>query len=244
MDSQKESSMYEPVRRLLNGLGFIARGEVKRCDIAAIREGELWVVEMKLSANLTLLCQAMERKSVTDFVFIAIPRPKNSRNKNFASLKKIIAKLELGLILVSIDSPVPLAEIAIRPAGGGKTSRQKAESIRKEILGRSSDTAGGAAKTKISTAYREKCVKIACLLEAKGALSSRELMKLGCEKDTAAILRNNHYGWFVKTEDRKYFLTDAGKAYLHTNENTPLVTYYRSMSGFPTPAKHENGEMH
>ena len=221
--------MYEPIRLLLNELGFIVRGEVKNCDIAAIQEDELWVVEMKLSANLTLLYQAMERKSVTDYVFIAIPRPKNSRSKNFASLKKIVSKLELGLILVSIDSPVPLAEIAIHPAGGGTTSRHKAESIRKEILGRSSDTSGGTSKTKISTAYREKCIRIACFLEAKGDLSSRELMRLGCEKDTAAILRNNHYGWFAKTADKKYFLADAGKAYLHANDNMPIVAYYRDL---------------
>ena len=224
---RKESNMYEPIRQLLSGLGFIVRGEVKNCDIAAIKEGEIWVVEMKLSANLTLLYQAMERKAITDCVFIAIPRPKNSRNKNFGLLKKIIAKLELGLILVSTDSPVPLAEIAIHPNASKKINPKKAEAVRKEILGRSSDTAGGAANTKISTAYREKCIKIACFLEAFGELDSRELLKLGFEKDTATVLRNNHYGWFFKSENGKYTLSTAGKEYLHTNANSPLVVFYR-----------------
>ena len=224
--SQKESNMYEPIRQLLNSLGFIVRGEVKKCDIAAIRDGEVWVVEMKLSPNLTLLYQAIERKSITNFVFIAIPRPKNIRNKNFASLKKIISKLELGLILVSVDSPVPIAEIVMHPSVSGKTNKQKEELIRKEILGRSSDTTGGVVKAAISTAYREKCVKIACLLETKGALNSRELRKLGCEKDTAVILRNNYYEWFEINAEKKYILTNAGKDYLKVNETTPLVAYY------------------
>ena len=227
---KKEADMYEPIRQLLNGLGFIVRGEVKNCDIAAIKGEELWVVEMKLSANLTLLYQAMERKAITDYVFIAIPRPKNSRAKNFSLLKKIISKLELGLILVSIDSPVPLAEIAIHPTTSKKTSPKKSESVRKEILGRSSDTIGGAANTRVSTAYREKCIKIACMLEVQGELNSRELLRLGCEKDTATILRLNHYGWFTKTENGKYTLSAAGKEHLHTNANLPLVVFYRNLS--------------
>ena len=218
--------MYEPIRQLLNELGFIVRGEVKNCDVAAIKEDELWVVEMKLSANLTLLCQAMERKTITNFVFIAIPRPKNSRNRNFSLLKKIISKLELGLILVSLDSPIPLAEIAIHPQGNKKNNPKKSESVRKEILGRSSDTAGGASNTKVSTAFREKCIKIACLMEAAGELGSRELLKLGCEKDTATVLRNNHYGWFSKTGNGKYILSTTGKEYLHSNANSPLVVFY------------------
>ena len=226
----KESSMYEPIRQLLNNHGFIVRGEVKNCDIAAIRGDEIWVVEMKLSANLTLLYQAMERKAITDYVVIAIPRPKNSRNKNFVLLKKIILKLELGLILVSLDSPVPLAEIAIHPSESKKINPKKSASVRKEILGRSSDTAGGSTNTRVSTAYREKCIRIACLLEAKGELSSRELLKLGCEKDTASVLRNNHYGWFAKMESGKYSLSSAGKEYLHTNANSPLVVFYKKLS--------------
>ena len=220
--------MYEPIRQLIISHGFVVRGEVKNCDIAAIREDELWVVEMKLSANLTLLYQAMERKTMTDFVFVAIPRPKNNRNKNFAMLKKIINKLELGLIVVSLDSPMPRAEIIIHPSGSGKTNKRKAESVRNEILGRSSDTTGGASKTAVDTAYREKCIKIACTLEAKGALNSRELAKFGCEKGAASILRNNYYGWFSKTADKKYMLSDMGKGYLNTNSDAPLVIFYRS----------------
>ena len=231
-----ESSMYEPIRQLLNSLGFIVRGEVKNCDIAAIKGEELWVVEMKLSANLTLLCQAMERKVITEHVFIAIPRPRNSRNKNFVTLKKIISKLELGLILVSLDSPMPLAEIAIHPSGRQKTNTKKSESVRKEILGRSSDSSGGTTKTEVSTAYREKCIKIACFLKAKGELNSRGLLKLGCEKDAAAILRNNHYGWFAKTESGKYVLSEMGSEYIHKNANSPLVVFYTNLSN-PNPTQ-------
>ena len=229
----KESSMYEPIRQLLNGLGFIVRGEVNNCDIAAIKAEELWIVEMKLSANLTLLYQAMERKAVTEHVFIAINRPKNNRNKNFAALKKILSKLELGLILVSLDSPMPHAEIIIQPSGSKKAKTKKTDYIRNEILGRSSDSIGGTAKTKISTAYREKCIEIACLLEAYGEMNSRDLHKLGCEKDTASVLRNNYYGWFAKFDNRRYILSEAGNEYLHTNADTPLVAFYREKSNQP-----------
>ena len=89
----KECEMYEPIKNLLVSQGFIVRGEVKGCDIAAVQGETLWVVEMKLSANITLVYQAMERQNGATGVFVAIPRPKNSRDSNFRSFQKLIEKL-------------------------------------------------------------------------------------------------------------------------------------------------------
>ena len=84
----KESDMYAPIRDLLAGQGFTVRGEVKGCDISAIRDEALWIIEMKLHANITLIYQAMARQDATGWVFIAIPRPRNARDGNFLKLKK------------------------------------------------------------------------------------------------------------------------------------------------------------
>ena len=234
MKIQKESTMYEPIREMLKELGFIVRGEVKNCDIAAVKGEELWIVEMKLSASITLLYQAMERKRITDFVYIALPRPKNSRHKNFSCLRKIVEKLELGLILVSLDSPLPIAEIVTLPQKGGKPNKKKAESVRNELLGRSIDTTGGINKSGVNTAYREKCIQIACFLEKFKSLKTRELTKMGCPKDTSSILRNNHYGWFKRTGDKENVLSDRGLAFLTNSSQSPLVVFYREAADLLT----------
>ncbi|MCL1884909.1 MAG: DUF2161 family putative PD-(D/E)XK-type phosphodiesterase [Defluviitaleaceae bacterium] len=223
----KESDMYEPIKTLLHSQGFIVRGEVKGCDIAAIQGETLWIIEMKLSANITLIYQAMERKSATENVFIAIPRPKNSREKTFRHLQNLLKKLELGLITVALDSPLKQAEIILFPTGTHKKANKKNTAIKKEIFGRTTDSTGGTTKTTVNTAYREKCVRIASLLEAKGAMSAKSLCALGCEKDTYSILRGNYFNWFKKTAPATYDITEICLSYLDENQTSSLVTYYR-----------------
>ncbi|MCL2355917.1 MAG: DUF2161 family putative PD-(D/E)XK-type phosphodiesterase [Defluviitaleaceae bacterium] len=236
--------MYEPIKSLLMSQGFIVRGEVNGCDIAAVRGEELWIVEMKLSANLTLIFQAMARQEASENVFIAVPRPKSGRDKKFRALRKLVKKLELGLIVVSLDSPVCLAEILIFPKNAKRevcptntsahspeaaTSRanKKASAIKKEIFGRTTDSPGGTSREKVNTAYRERCVKIACLLEARGAQSAKSLREMGCESDAYPILRGNHFGWFEKIDKGIYDITETCRNYLNESEDVTLITYYR-----------------
>ncbi|MCL2285942.1 MAG: DUF2161 family putative PD-(D/E)XK-type phosphodiesterase [Firmicutes bacterium] len=223
----KESDMYEPIRKLLTEQGFTVRGEVKGCDIAAVKDDILWIVEMKLSANITLIYQAMERQTATGWVFVAIPRPKNARDGNFRKLQKLVKKLQLGLITVALDTPAKYAEIIIFPVGKDDKKNKKTAALKKEIAGRSVDSTGGTTKTQINTAYRERCVRIACLLEVKGAASPKELVKLGCEKDASYLLRTNMLGWFEKVSKGMYGLSDVGIGYLEDNAAASLVVYYR-----------------
>ena len=176
-----------------------------------------------------LLYQAMARLSITPFVFVAIPRPKRIDN-NFKTAQKILKKLELGLITVALDSPVKLAEILLFPGQSSKAGKtnKKAAALRKEIKGRTGDTAGGSTRTLINTAYRERCIKIACLLEQTDSLSPRELVQNhNCDKDAGAILQQNHYGWFTRVTRGLYTLSSEGKQFLNENADNPLVAHYR-----------------
>ena len=224
----KETDLYEPVRDMLAAQGFTVRGEVKGCDVAAVKDDALWVVEMKLRLNITLLYQAMERLRITDQVFVAVPRPRRANDKNYRAAERLLKKLELGLITVSLDSPVKTAEIILFPGGKPDKRSKAAETIRREIGGRTGDTAGGGVKTAINTAYRERCVRIACLLEGKGPLTAPELIRrYDCEKDAYAVMRDNHYGWFTNTGRGRFNLTQAGRSYLDENGNGAVVAYYR-----------------
>ena len=223
----KETDLYEPIRSLLTEQGFTVRGEVKGCDIAAVKDDMLWIIEMKLSINLKLIFQAMERQTATDWVFVAIPRPKSAREGNFKQLQRLLKKLQIGLITVALDSPAKLAEVVLFPAGRADKNTKKSANLRREVAGRVSDTTGGS-KSTVNTAYRERCVRIACLLEAHGPLSAKELTNThGCEKDASAILRSNFYKWYTNISRGVYELNSAGHSYLQENEAEKLIIFYR-----------------
>ena len=76
MEKLRESDLYGPVRDYLTGLGYEVKGEVKDCDIAAMRDGELIVVELKRGFTLELVYQALDRQRVADGVYVAVPLPK------------------------------------------------------------------------------------------------------------------------------------------------------------------------
>ncbi|MDR1664519.1 MAG: DUF2161 family putative PD-(D/E)XK-type phosphodiesterase [Clostridiales bacterium] len=240
-----ETELYEPIKQLLEAQGFTVKGEVKGCDVAAVKDGALWVVEMKLHFNITVLYQAMERQKITESVFIATPRPRRANEKNHRLMMKLLKKMELGLITVALDSPIRFAEIILFPGGaaaangatassGAAVSRKKPAQnkkasalIRTEIEGRIGDTAGGT-NAAVNTAYRERCIRVACLLSVHGPLTAKLLVnKFGCEKDAGGILRGNFYGWFEKRGPGLYALTPVGAEYLNANKNAVTVAYYR-----------------
>ena len=237
-NTYKEADLYEPIRSLLSDQGFTVRGEVKGCDIAAVKDDILWVVEMKLSINLTLVLQAMERQTATDWVFVAIPRPRSARGRNFTQFKRLLKKLQIGLITVALDSPTKFAEIIIFPSGRADKTTKKSASLRREIAGRVSDTTGGSQGI-VNTAYRERSVRIACVLEAHGPLSAKDLTKIhGCEKDAYSILTKNFYNWYKKAARGLYMLSSAGEAYLQENTAEKLIIYYRMRAAnFELPQK-------
>lgn len=76
MEKLRESDLYGPVRDYLAGLGYEVKGEVKDCDVTAMRDGELIVVELKKGFTLELVYQALDRQRVADGVYVAVPLPK------------------------------------------------------------------------------------------------------------------------------------------------------------------------
>ena len=219
--------MYGPIKKLLESVGFTVKGEVKGCDIAAMRGDELWLVEMKLSMTITLLYQAMSRQSISPCVFAAIPRPKKF-DKKFMNAQRILKKLELGLIIVALDSEIPFAEIILHPGKPHKAYKRSA-SVRSEIENRVGDTPGGSTKVPITTVYREQCIKVACMADRHGGEFSPKILReeYNCGKNTGMILHRNFYGWFKKVKKGLYILSDEGRDFLNNSADNPVVREYR-----------------
>src|SRR5690625_963186 len=112
----KESDLYEPVRAYFHNLGYDVQAEVRDCDVVAIKDTSITIIELKLNLNITLLMQAAQRQKLTSSVYVAIKRPKLSlRRRRWRHLLHLLRRLELGLILVSFTGRVPSVQVIHEP---------------------------------------------------------------------------------------------------------------------------------
>lgn len=223
-----ERDLFEPVRALFAKNGYKVNAEVKGCDVTAIKDGELVIIELKKNLSVTLLAQGLDRQRSGAKVYVAVPKPKNYSPRKFEDNLKVIKKLELGLIFVTLRGEFSFAEIVTEPEQyfpPASVNRKKRKAILDEIEGRTVDmNEGGVTKTKIATAYTEKCIHIACILDAYGDMTAAQARKHGADEKAYSILRMNAYGWFKKVGKGIYSITDEGRRALL--EYPELEAYY------------------
>lgn len=225
-----EKDLYPPVRNLFEKRGYTVNAEVKDCDMTAVKDDEFIIVELKRNLTVTLLGQGLKRQRTGADVFIAVPKPKQYSLKKFRSVFSVIKKLELGLIFVSLRGEHSFAEIVFEPKPFTfmRKDTQKRREIMDEINGRTIETnTGGVTGTKIITAYTEKCIHIACMLDMYGEMSAAEVRKKGGADNAYNILKMNVYGWFEKTGRGIFKITEKGR--LDLMEYPELERYYTEL---------------
>ena len=218
-----ETDLYTPVKAFLKTQGYDVKAEVNNCDVVAKKpDGTLVIVELKKGFNIDLLIQGVERLALADNVYIAAgfygPIAKGSIwNKRRRGILKLCKRLGLGLMVVRLhvgkDANI---QVLLDPSPYvPRKNSSKAGRLKKEFDARVGDpNAGGATRTKIITSYRQNALRCAALLSKSGALKANEVkQKTGVEK-AAALMRNNHYGWFEKVERGIYKLTECAEAEL------------------------------
>ena len=178
-----ETSLYAPVKRFLEGLGFEAKGEICGCDIVALDQGTptaVVVAELKLTFTLELVLQAIDRTALCDEVWLAISASKSGRGKEGdPRVKKLCRFLGLGLLVVfgSGRVEVVVEPIEWRPRANAKRrSRIVAEHRRRQ----GDPTAGGSTRRPIMTAYRQRALICAAAL-AEAPPRPRDL-KIRCAR--------------------------------------------------------------
>jgi len=209
-----ETDLYQPVHDYLVACGYTVRSEVRDCDIAAVKGDALIVIELKLKLTLAFLAQGVKRQQLTEAVYLAIPRPPNRQkwNAQTRDVRRLLRRLELGLLLVSTHS----VEVVFHPLPAERQKRKsKRRVVLEEIDNRSGDyNRGGSTRCKLVTAYRENAIQIAACLSALGPCSPRRLRALGAGAKTLPILYRNVYGWFTRQDRGLYALSARGQAAL------------------------------
>lgn len=206
-----ETTLYPPVKRFLEGLGFEVKGEVCGCDVVALDKGApvaVVIAELKLAFTLELVLQAVDRLPVCDDVWLAVSASSRGRGRESdARVKKLCRLLGFGLMTVTSKGHVEVMvePVPWRPRRDPKRRSRIVEEHRKR---RGDPAIGGSTRRPIMTAYRQQALDCARALAA-AAGRPRDLKPT--MPDAPKILQRNVYGWFERVERGRYGLTTLGR---------------------------------
>lgn len=205
-----ETTLYEPVKAFLEGAGYTVKGEVGGCDVVGVSDGDptlLVVCELKLSFNLELILQAVDRASIADEVWIAARVSAKGRGRESDKrYRDLCRRLGIGMLGVADNGSVSVIVGSVTPMP--RTNPKRRSRLMREHQKRKGDPAvGGSTRTPLMTAYRQQALGCAAVLKA-GPLKVREIRNH--VPDAAKILQGNVYGWFERVERGVYGLTPVG----------------------------------
>ena len=208
-----ETCLYAPVKLFLEEQGYEVKSEVHGCDVVAVRGEEMLIVELKMTMNLSLVLQGIDRLKLTDLVYLAIPAPKRAQLGRWPETIQLCRRVGLGLLTVTLE---PRAGGGVKVVADPEPYKPRpAKARRQRVLGefgrRTGDhNVGGSSKRPLVTAYRESALLVAAELRQSGKLAVRDVRRAtGCP-EAGAILAKNYYGWFVKESRGTYGLTPQG----------------------------------
>jgi hypothetical protein len=216
-----ETALYLPVKRFLEKLGFTVKGEVGGCDLVALSSDEPPIVvigELKLSFNLELILQAVDRAAACDEVWLAAKFSERGKGRESdARYRNLCRRLGFGMLAVTQSGHV---EVIVSPTAVPRRDLKRRSRLITEHRKRQGDPAlGGSTRAPIMTAYRQQALACASAL-SHGPRKVRDLKP--AIPDAPKILLHNVYGWFDRVERGIYVLTDTGRAALKRWPQQPI----------------------
>jgi len=211
----KESDLYLPIKRFLESQNYEVKGEVQNCDVLAVRGKEApVVVELKLSLNLNVVLQAVERLSLTPKVYIGVPEQCKILKRRRRRIIKLLRMLGLGLVAIDSYRETGSVNVLLDPGEyKPRKSRHRQERLLGEFMKRVGDpNLGGSERRKgIMTVYRQRALAIARFLQKQGPTKASHIARTLREPKARDILYRDVYGWFDRVSLGVYELSPRGK---------------------------------
>lgn len=211
----KESDLYPPLKVYLESQHYEVKGEIGNCDVFAVRKDEPpIVVELKLSLNLTVILQAVDRLALTSTVYIGVPKQCSALKQKRKQVLKLFKLLGLGLITIDPAQKSAGINVIIDPSEyKPRISKYRQTRLLGEFEKRVGDPNLGGSDNKKGkmTAYRQRALKIASFLDKQGASKASDVALDTGDVKARDILYNDVYGWFDKVSRGVYTLSPRGK---------------------------------
>jgi hypothetical protein len=214
----KETELYAPVKAYLEGQGYEVKAEVLAADVVACRgEEDPVIVELKTGFTIGLLQQGVARQSVSDWVYLAVPRGTGRVFQK--ALKDNVAlcrRLGLGYMTVRLRDGFVEVHADPGPYAPRKSKVRKSRLLR-EFQRRVGDpNTGGATRVGLVTAYRQDALLCARHLAEAGATKGSLVAAATGVARATQIMAADHYGWFERVSVGIYDLTPKGREGLKT----------------------------
>ena len=211
----QEVDLYPPLKHFLTQQGYEVKGEVQHCDVIAVRGDEpVVVVELKLSINMTVVLQAVDRLQISDTVYIGVPKSIVILKKHRKQIVKLLRMLGLGLIVIDPTAALGGVDVLCDPGEyKPRQVKQKTHRLLGEFMHRVGDPNAGGSTTRrgIMTVYRQKALAIAEYLQEHGKTKAAVIARSLTEPKTRVILYDNVYGWFDRLGKGVYALSPRGE---------------------------------
>ncbi|GAA3093736.1 DUF2161 domain-containing phosphodiesterase [Rhizobium viscosum] len=206
-----ETSLYLPVKGFLEKAGYVVKGEVGGCDLVGLSDDDPPVVvvcELKMSFNLELILQAVDRAAISDEVWIAARISAKGKGREADKrYRDLCRRLGIGMLGISDTGDVSIIVGSVSPMP--RTNPKRRSRLMREHQKRRGDPAlGGSTRLPLMTAYRQQALGCAAAL-VSGPLRVRDI-RSGVP-EAGKILLSNVYGWFERLDRGLYGLTDAGR---------------------------------
>ena len=209
----READLYPPVKAFLQAQGYEVKAEIGHLDVLARRGDEPpVVVELKTGFSLALVLQGVERQTLFDHVYLAIPVSSDRGwTLRYKDIIRLCRRLGLGLLAVRTGA-APKVEAHLDPGPHAPhRNAAKAGRLLREFDRRVGDpNTGGTSGVKRMTAYRQDALRCVAHLTVTGPCSPARIARATGVTRAASILRADHYGWFERTARGVYALTPKG----------------------------------
>ena len=122
----RETDLYGPVKAMLEAQGYEVKSEIGAADVVAMRGEEPPVlVEFKTGFSLALFHQAVERRAISDAVYVAVPGWKGRAGwKAFTANLTLCRRLGLGLM--TVQPPTGRVDVHLDPVPTRRANQSRA----------------------------------------------------------------------------------------------------------------------
>ncbi|MFS8046321.1 DUF2161 domain-containing phosphodiesterase [Rhizobium sp. BR 314] len=205
-----ETALYLPIKSFLEAAGYAVKGEIGGCDLVGLNDDEPPVVvicELKMSFNLELILQAVDRAAASDEVWIAARvSAKGKGREGDRRFRDLCRRLGFGMLTVSDSDVVDIMVSPVAPMPR-KNVRRRSRLVEEHRRRKGDPALGGSTRKPIMTAYRQQALVCAAAIE-NGAQRPKEMREAAPK--APQILRDNVYGWFERVDRGIYALTELG----------------------------------